>query len=188
MEDWRKQISLWSLAAVRRQLYRPGYEDTKKGKFTIEKARGGRGEGGFLFLRGTVQLAPFVFNHRTNFMEKKTLQPFCWEREVFEGQDRLVDIFGSPCMYFVCWLVDWRFRIGGIEAPVDASSLSEPPLDATPYFKRPTSLFLPSLTTTRLPFIYHYLFPILFRQILASSFLYKLIDLRMGGGRTLTCR
>lgn len=142
---------------------------------------------GFLFLRGTVQLAPFVFNHRTNFMEKKTLQPFCWEREVFEGQDRLVDIFGSPCMYFVCWLVDWRFRIGGIEAPVDASSLSEPPLDATPYFKRPTSLFLPSLTTTRLPFIYHYLFPILFRQILASSFLYKLIDLRRGG-RTLTCR
>lgn len=184
MEDWRKQISLWSLAAVRRQLYRPGYEDTKKGKFTIEKARGGGGERevGFLFLRGTVQLAPFVFNHRTNFMEKKTLQPFCWEREVFEGQDRLVDIFGSPCMYFVCWLVDWRFRIGGIEAPVDASSLSEPPLDATPYFKRPTSLFLPSLTTTRLPFIYHYLFPILFRQILASSFLYKLIDLRRGGG------
>lgn len=31
--------------------------------------------GGFLFLRG-VQLAPFVFNHRTDFMEK-TLQPFC---------------------------------------------------------------------------------------------------------------
>lgn len=63
MEDWRKQISLWSLAAVRRQLYRPGYKDTKKGKFTIEKARGGRGGGGFPLPSrhrtvGTVRLQP----------------------------------------------------------------------------------------------------------------------------------
>lgn len=67
-----------------------------------------------------------------------------------------------------------RFRIGGegegkgIEALVDASSLSKPPLETcprcNPYFKRSTSLFLPSLPTTRLPFllIYHYLFRFLF--------------------------
>lgn len=118
------------------------------GKFTIEKAGGG-------FLRvGDIQLAPFVFQNRGRF-HGKAPRPSCWEG-TFGRAEPARRYFRVTVYVFRRWLVkrvfvdrETRLEGEGMEAFVDASSLSEPPFDpchrCNPSFKRPTSLFLPSL-------------------------------------------